>query len=143
METHMETHMETTTELTAEQCWAALHNVIDPEIYQNIVDLGLVYGVEVASDQAVVVTMTLTTPHCPLGPQIIENVEHELAAVGASAVRVDIVWSPPWTPDAMTPNLKRLLGILPDEEEEPEPALEIEPPPPAKKKNGLLGWLFR
>lgn len=136
--------METTTQLTAELCRAALRNVIDPEIYQNIVDLGLVYGVEVTPEQAVAVTMTLTTPHCPLGPQIIENVEKELRAVGASAVTVDIVWSPPWTPDAMTPELKRLLGIVPDEEEEPEPELAAPPPPPpAKKKGGLLGWLFR
>ena len=136
--------METTTQLTAELCCAALRNVIDPEIYQNIVDLGLVYGVEVTPEQAVAVTMTLTTPHCPLGPQIIENVEKELRAVGASAVTVDIVWSPPWTPDAMTPELKRLLGIVPDEEEEPEPELAAPPPPPpAKKKGGLLGWLFR
>jgi metal-sulfur cluster biosynthetic enzyme len=135
--------METTTQLTAEICRAALRNVIDPEIYQNIVDLGLVYGVEVTPEQAVAVTMTLTTPHCPLGPQIIENVEKELRAVGASAVTVDIVWSPPWTPDAMTPELKRLLGILPDEDEEPEPEPIIAPPPPAKKKGGLLGWLFR
>ena len=135
--------METTTHLTAEICRAALRNVIDPEIYQNIVDLGLVYGVEVTPEQAVAVTMTLTTPHCPLGPQIIENVEKELRAVGASAVTVDIVWSPPWTPDAMTPELKRLLGILPDEDEEPEPEPIIAPPPPAKKKGGLLGWLFR
>jgi metal-sulfur cluster biosynthetic enzyme len=133
--------METTKDLTAEACWAALRNVIDPEIYQNIVDLGLVYGVEVLPDQAVAVTMTLTTPHCPLGPQIIENVEMELTAIGAARVQVEIVWSPPWTPDAMTPNLKRLLGILPDEEE--EPALEIEPPPPVKKKGGLLGWILR
>lgn len=140
----METTTETTTQLTAETCWTALRNVIDPEIYQNIVDLGLVYDVEVTPEQAVAVTMTLTTPHCPLGPQIIENVEKELQAVGASAVTVEIVWSPPWTPDAMTPELKRLLGIEPDEDEAPEPELEPEPPPPpVKKKGGLLGWLFR
>lgn len=137
--------METTTQLTTEICRTALRNVIDPEIYQNIVDLGLVYGVEVTPEQAVAVTMTLTTPHCPLGPQIIENVEKELRAVGAASVTVDIVWSPPWTPDAMTPELKRLLGIVPAEDEEPEPELEVEPPPPppVKKKSGLLGWLFR
>lgn len=137
--------METTTQLTTEICRTALRNVIDPEVYQNIVDLGLVYGVEVTPEQAVAVTMTLTTPHCPLGPQIIENVEKELRAVGATSVTVDIVWSPPWTPDAMTPELKRLLGIVPAEDEELEPELEVEPPPPppAKKKGGLLGWLFR
>jgi metal-sulfur cluster biosynthetic enzyme len=71
-------------------------------------------------------------------------VEHELQAVGAAAVTVNIVWSPPWTPDAMTPQLKRLLGIEPDEDEAPEPELEpAPPPPPVKKKGGLLGWLFR
>jgi len=140
----METTTETTTQLTPEMCWTALRNVIDPEIYQNIVDLGLVYGVEVTPEQAVRVTMTLTTPHCPLGPQIIENVEKELHAVGAGAVTVEIVWSPPWTPDAMTPELKRLLGIEPDEDEAPEPELELAPPPlPVKKKGGLLGWIFR
>ena len=134
----------TTTQLTTETCWTALRNVIDPEIYQNIVDLGLVYGVEVMPEQAVIVTMTLTTPHCPLGPQIIENVEKELHAVGAGAVTVEIVWSPPWTPDAMTPELKRLMGIEPEDDEEPEPELELAPPPPpAQKKGGLLGWLFR
>ncbi len=138
--------MEETIELTTEQCWTALRNVIDPEIYQNIVDLGLVYGIDISGEQAVTVTMTLTTPHCPLGPQIIENVQNELAAIGAARSEVNIVWSPPWTPDAMTPHLKKLLGIEPDEdEEEIEPELEIDlpPPPPAKKKGGLLGWLFR
>ena len=136
--------METTTSLTVEQCRAALKKVIDPEIYQNIVDLGLVYGIEIGEERAVNVTMTLTTPHCPLGPQIIENVQRELTAIGASQVEVNIVWTPPWTPDAMTPELKKLLGIVPDEEEKEEPALVVEPPPPpAKKKRGLLGWLFR
>lgn len=136
--------METTTPLTVEQCRAALKKVIDPEIYQNIVDLGLVYGIDIGDDRSVIVTMTLTTPHCPLGPQIIENVQRELSAIGASSVDVNIVWTPPWTPDAMTPELKKLLGIGTEEEEEEEPALVVEPPPPpAKKKRGLFGWLFR
>ena len=86
--------------------------------------------------------MTLTTPHCPMGPQIIQNVEHVLYELGAQQVTVDIVWEPVWTPDAMTPELKKLLGIEPDELDEPEPELVYEPPPPAKKKRGLLGWLF-
>jgi metal-sulfur cluster biosynthetic enzyme len=128
-------------QLTSERCRDYLRSVIDPEIYQNIVDLGLVYGVEVQPNQSVDVTMTLTTPHCPMGPQIIENVEKVLIGHGASDVRVHIVWQPMWTPDAMTEELKRELGIIADEEEE-EPALYIPPPPPAPKKKSLLGRLF-
>jgi metal-sulfur cluster biosynthetic enzyme len=129
-------------QLTAESAMDALRAVIDPEIYQNIVDLGLVYGVEVQLDTTVDVTMTLTTPHCPMGPQIIENVEQVLVGKGAGDVRVHIVWEPMWTPDAMTEELKRELGIIPSEDEEPEPVLEIAPPPPAPKKKGLLGRIF-
>ncbi|RIK47477.1 MAG: hypothetical protein DCC57_14335 [Chloroflexi bacterium] len=129
-------------QLTPATCRDYLRAVIDPEIYQNIVDLGLVYGIEVQPDNAVDVTMTFTTPHCPLGPQIIEDVERVLAGHGAGAVRVHIVWEPMWTPDAMTDDLKRELGILPGEEEEQEPELEIELPPPAPKKKGLLGRIF-
>jgi metal-sulfur cluster biosynthetic enzyme len=128
--------------LTDESARDYLRAVIDPEIYQNIVDLGLVYGVEVQPDQAVDVTMTLTTPHCPMGPQIIENVDKVLRHHGASDVRVHIVWEPMWTPDAMTEELKRQLGIIPDEEEEEEPVYIPPPPPPAPKKKGLLGRLF-
>lgn len=134
-----------TPELTPAQCWEYLKVVIDPEIYQNIVDLGLVYDVEVAADNAVVVKMTLTTPHCPMGPQIIENVEQTLLGKGARTVDVRIVWEPMWTPDAMTEELKRELGIIPDPEaeEEAEPVLEIDPPPPTPpRKKGLLGRLF-
>jgi metal-sulfur cluster biosynthetic enzyme len=127
--------------LTAESARAYLRAVIDPEIYQNIVDLGLVYRVEVQPDQAVDVTMTLTTPHCPMGPQIIEDVEKVLRGHGASDVRVHIVWQPMWTPDAMTDDLKRQLGIIEDEEEE-EPVYIPPPPLPAPKKKGLLGRLF-
>jgi metal-sulfur cluster biosynthetic enzyme len=130
------------TQLTAEECFAALRNVIDPEIYQNIVDLGLVYGVEVGPDNAVDVLMTLTTPHCPMGPQIFENVEKYLLRAGATAVMITISWEPPWTPDMMTDALKRQLGILPGADEEEEPVLPIDLPPPPPKKKGLLGRLF-
>ena len=126
--------------LTAESCRQALRDVIDPEIYQNIVDLGLVYGVDVGPDDAVLVTMTLTTPHCPMGPQILENVERVLKRAGAGAVTIDIVWEPPWTPYSMSEALQRQLGIIEDEAEEPEPVLEL--PPPLPKKKGLLSRLF-
>ena len=76
-----------------------------------------------------------------MGPQIIENVERVLVSHGAGDVRVHIVWEPMWTPDAMTEELKRELGIIADEEEE-EPLLYIPPPPPPPKKKSLLGRLF-
>ena len=136
------TDQTTTTQLTVAECYAALRNVIDPEIYQNIVDLGLVYDVIVGPDNAVDVQMTLTTPHCPMGPQILENVEKYLLRGGAASVMITIVWEPPWTPDMMTDDLKRQLGILPDEDEEPEAELPIDLPPPPPKKKGLLGRLF-
>ncbi|MBV7327575.1 metal-sulfur cluster assembly factor [Chloroflexi bacterium TSY] len=131
--------------LTEEIGWAALKTVIDPEIFQNIVDLGLVYGLDVKEDNHVDVTMTLTTPHCPMGPQIIEDVEQTLVEHGARAVQVNIVWDPMWTPDAMTDELKRELGILDEEfgiEEEDPFEEEYIPEPPQPKKKGLLSRLF-
>ncbi len=129
--------------LTAETGREFLKAVIDPEIYQNIVDLGLVYGIDVHDDSVVDVTMTLTTPHCPMGPQIIADVENTLLEKGASAVNVNIVWEPAWTPHAMTDDLKRQLGIT--EEPEEELALAYEPPPlppPAPKKKGLISRIL-
>ncbi len=122
----------------------SLKQVIDPEIFENIVDLGLVYNVAVEAQDHVIVTMTLTTPHCPMGPEIIENVEKTMRQEGAQSVAVNIVWEPMWTPDMMTDEIKAQLGIS----TEAEPALEIDPPPPPapkkKEKKGLLsrilGW---
>jgi metal-sulfur cluster biosynthetic enzyme len=118
----------------------ALKRVIDPEIFENIVDLGLVYQVDVLPEDHVLVTMTLTTPHCPMGPEIIENVENTIREEGAASVEVKIVWEPQWTPFMMTDELKAQLGL------EPEPVLEIEvpPPPPPKKpeKKGFFSRLF-
>jgi metal-sulfur cluster biosynthetic enzyme len=129
--------------LTLEDCRAALRTVIDPEIFQNIVDLGLVYQVVVETDNMVIVTMTLTTPHCPMGPQIIADVETVLKSAGARAVTVNIVWNPPWTPYAMTEDLQRQLGILPpDEPVEEEIDLMPPPPPEPPKKQGLLRRIF-
>lgn len=128
--------------LTPQSARETLKKVIDPEIYQNIVDLGLVYDIVVSDEQAVDVTMTLTTPHCPMGPQILANVDQVLREAGASAVYVEIVWDPMWTPAAMTEELQRQLGIIEDEEDtyaEPE---RLELPPPLPQKKGLLGRLF-
>ncbi|MFN8441061.1 MAG: metal-sulfur cluster assembly factor [Caldilineaceae bacterium] len=125
--------------MTADEYREALKAVIDPEIYQNIVDLGLVYDVTVSPDNAVQVTMTYTTPMCPMGPQIKENVEKVLIASGASAAHVQVVFQPQWTPYRMTTELQRTLGILPEEEEEEE---EIPLPPPEPQKKGLLSRIF-
>jgi metal-sulfur cluster biosynthetic enzyme len=130
-------------QLTVEQAYDALRKVIDPELYHNIVDLGLVYGVEVREENRVLVVMTLTTPHCPMGPQILADVDKFLTEAGATAVDVQIVWQPMWTPALMTAELKAELGI---EEYGAEEVLEPEPewtPPPTPKKKGLLGWLFK
>lgn len=131
-------------QLTVEECYIALRNVIDPELYQNIVDLGLIYGVDVHPENRIQVTMTLTTPHCPMGPQILESVDHFLRQAGARQVDVQVVWQPMWTPAMMSADLRRQLGILEEEEEAPED--EPEPPwtpPPDRKKKGVFGRFFR
>jgi len=126
--------------LQSDHLWESLKQVIDPEIFENIVDLGLVYGVDVAPENQVTVRMTLTTPHCPMGPEIIENVQKVIKAEGAASVDVNIVWEPMWTPEMMTPELKIQLGIG---EEEPKLKIELPPlPPPVKKKKGLLARIF-
>jgi len=92
---------------------ARLRVVIDPEIGINIVDLGLVYDVCV-DDAAITVTMTMTTPACPLGPYLEEAVVAVLGEVaGARLVEVNVTFEPPWSPDAITPEGRELLGWAP------------------------------
>ena len=89
----------------------ALHEVIDPELGVNIVDLGLVYDVAIGSDGDVAITMTLTTPGCPLGGYLEDEINGCLRRFPAvRAVSVDLVWEPPWGPAAMTDAAKRQLG---------------------------------
>lgn len=91
----------------------ALREIFDPEIPVNIYDLGLIYGVDVSSDGAAVVTMTLTTPHCPVAESMPAEVEMRVAAVpGIRDAEVNLVWDPPWDPAKMSDEAKLELGML-------------------------------
>ena len=89
--------------LDDERVREALREVEDPEAGMNIVDLGLVYGIEV-SDTAVRIDMTMTTAACPMADMITDQARSVVAAIVAPGVAVDVqlVWDPPWTPDKMT-----------------------------------------
>ena len=89
----------------------ALREVYDPELHYNIVDLGLIYDVDI-KDGDVHVLMTLTTPACPIGPMIVEQVQELLGIMpGISDVDVEFTFDPPWGPDMMTEEAKHDLGI--------------------------------
>lgn len=90
---------------------AALKGVTDPEIGVNIVDLGLVYRAE-HGPEGIEVTLTLSTRSCPLSEMIVEEVREALRAnfADAPAIKVELVWDPPWTPDRMSEAARRLLG---------------------------------
>jgi len=91
----------------------ALKAVKDPEIGVNIVDLGLIYGVQSHDNGQVDVEMTLTTPACPAGPQIIREATEVLQALqGVTQANVQLVMSPPWSPDRMSEEAKDELGMF-------------------------------
>lgn len=91
----------------------ALKEIFDPEIPVNIYELGLIYGVEVAPDGHTAVTMTLTTPHCPVAESMPAEVELRVGAVpGVGTVDVNLVWDPPWDPSKMSDEAKLELGML-------------------------------
>jgi len=88
----------------------ALSNVIDPELGLDFVELGLIYGVEV-DDGAVKVTFTLTTPGCPIGPQVTEQIEEFVGELdGVRVVDSEMVFMPPWSPEKMSEDAKFALG---------------------------------
>ena len=91
----------------------ALKEIYDPEIPVNIYDLGLIYGVEVTDDGHAAVTMTLTTPHCPVAESMPAEVELRVGSVpGVSVADVNLVWDPPWDPQKMSDDAKLELGML-------------------------------
>ncbi len=103
--------------LTEDHVREALKQVVDPELFVNVIDLGLVYKVELKDredgKQDVTIEMTLTSPACPAGPQLIQQAKNVLGALeGVGEVEVKLVMSPPWTPDRMTDEARDQLGIF-------------------------------
>ena len=91
----------------------ALKDIFDPEIPVNIYDLGLIYNVEVTDAGHAVVTMTLTTPHCPVAESMPGEVELRVGAVpGIGDAEVELVWDPPWDPQKMSDEARLELGML-------------------------------
>ncbi|WP_090395524.1 metal-sulfur cluster assembly factor [Natribacillus halophilus] len=102
-------------EETKERVWAELENVIDPELGVDIVNLGLVYGVDLDDDNNVAVTMTLTSMGCPLAGMIQSEIKMALwdlqEANEIGEVEANIVWDPPWGKDKMSRYAKIALGV--------------------------------
>ncbi len=102
--------------IAEETVYAALEQVYDPELYIDIVNLGLVYEVRVTERDGksdVFVRMTMTSPACPAGPELVREVKEVLAALGdeVGEVEVEVVLSPPWSPDLMTEEARDQLGM--------------------------------
>ena len=97
--------------VSADQVKAALRRVKDPELNLNIVDLGLIYTINVEGS-AVKVEMSLTSPGCPSGPEIMTHAEREVRNIPeVTDAFITLVWSPPWTPDRIEPRVKAYLGF--------------------------------
>ena len=97
--------------ITHDEVVGALKEVYDPEIPVNVVDLGLIYDVDI-NDDNVNIVMTLTAPGCGMGPYIAQQAEWAVAEVeGVKDVRVDITFDPPWNPDRITDDGKMALGL--------------------------------
>jgi metal-sulfur cluster biosynthetic enzyme len=97
--------------VTEDQVRLALRRVKDPEINLNIIDLGLVYEIQVV-DNDVTVDMSLTSPGCPAGPQILGDAEEQLHTIqGIGKVTINLVWAPPWTPERIEPRVRAYLGF--------------------------------
>src|SRR5689334_14124362 len=96
---------------TADQVKMALRKVKDPELNLNVVDLGLIYDVNVEGNR-VIVDMSLTSPGCPSGPQIMQDVERVVAEMdGVDQAIVNLVWEPFWTPERIEPRVRAYLGL--------------------------------
>jgi metal-sulfur cluster biosynthetic enzyme len=97
--------------VSEQQVKAALRKVKDPELNLNILDLGLIYTIAV-EDSAVKIDMSLTSPGCPSGPEIMTNAEQAVREIpGVTDVTVNLVWSPYWSPDRIEPRIRAYLGM--------------------------------
>jgi len=97
--------------VSADQAKLALRRVKDPELNLNIVDLGLVYDIAVDGG-TVRVDMSLTSPGCPSGPEIMGEAEQQIRTLpGVTDVQMNLVWSPPWTPERIEPRVRAYMGF--------------------------------
>lgn len=97
--------------ISADQAKLALRRVKDPELNLNIVDLGLVYEITVDGG-TVRVDMSLTSPGCPSGPEIMGEAEQQIRTLpGVTDVQMNLVWSPPWTPERIEPRVRAYMGF--------------------------------
>jgi metal-sulfur cluster biosynthetic enzyme len=98
--------------VTVDDVNEALRDVIDPELGLDFVELGLIYGVEVDDNGTVRVTYTLTSPGCPIGPQVSEQIQEFVGELeGVSDVQPTMTFTPPWTPELMSEDAKFALGF--------------------------------
>ncbi|MDB5080357.1 MAG: system Fe-S cluster assembly protein [Chloroflexi bacterium] len=106
------------TQVSDEEIITTLKTVTDPELGVNIIDLGLVYRVDIDDSGDIQLFMTLTSPGCPAGPEIKNDVKEALTSLdGVSNVNIQFVFNPPWTPAMMTNEAKDELGMDYDEED--------------------------
>jgi len=97
--------------VSEDQVKLALRRVKDPDLQLNVVDLGLIYGIAV-DGTTVKIDMTLTSPACPSGPELMTNAEKEVMSLpGVEKVQVNLVWMPFWTPEKMEPRVRAYLGF--------------------------------
>ena len=97
--------------ITKEQVREKLRTVMDPELHVDIVSLGLIYGVKVGAKK-ITVTMTLTTPGCPLAPEIDRLVREAIKPLGEFEIDLELVWEPAWSKDRMSEEAKLKLGMI-------------------------------
>lgn len=97
--------------VTVDRVKMALRKVKDPELNLNVVDLGLIYDIAVDGDR-VSIDMSLTSPGCPSGPEIMGDVERMVKGIeGVADVAVNLVWSPMWSPDRIEPRVRAYMGL--------------------------------
>lgn len=108
--TKFEKTIETEEAITEDRVMDALRTIYDPELPVNIVDLGLIYDVNI-NGRNVNIKMSLTTPGCGMGAMIAKQAEMAIKPLGVKNVFIDIVWDPPWNPDMMSDEAKQRLGM--------------------------------
>lgn len=90
-----------------------LKKVFDPELNFSVIDLGLVYGIEVKSGKDVFIKMTMTTPFCPYAPALLDDAKQKLGKIqGVGQIEIEVVWEPAWDTKMMTAEIREQLGIV-------------------------------